>query len=158
RLAIEDSISPTRRLALHRAALAALAGRDGADPAAIAHHAEACGDAESVLRWAPKAAERAAAAGAHRQAAAQYERALRFAATSAAAWRATLLTSLAHERYMTSQLDEAIVAQQEALDLRDGLADPLAKGDALRALSRLMFFAGRVDEGEAVLSQAVEQL
>src|SRR5262249_40880649 len=115
RLAIEDSVSPTRKLTLHRAALAALAGRDGADPAAIAHHAEACGDAESVLRWAPVAAEQAAAAGAHRQAAAQYERALRFAGASSAADRAELLTSLAHERYMTSQLDEAIVAQQEAL-------------------------------------------
>jgi DNA-binding CsgD family transcriptional regulator len=158
RLAIEDSVSPTRMLALHRAALAALAGREGGDPAAIAHHAEACGDAESVLRWAPVAAERAAAAGAHRQAAAQYERALRFAGASSDADRAKLLRSLAHERYMTSRLDEAIVAQQEALDLRGGLEDPFARGDALRALSRLMFFAGRVDEGEAVLSQAVEQL
>ena len=55
-----------------------------ADPARLAHHADAAGDADAVLRWAPRAAERAAASGAHREAAAQYARALRFAGALAA--------------------------------------------------------------------------
>lgn len=81
RLAIEEAMSPNRRVALHRDALAALAARGGDNPdfARFAHHAEAAGDAEGVLRWAPRAAERAASSGAHREAAAQYARALRFA-------------------------------------------------------------------------------
>ena len=80
RLAVEESVAPNRKLELHRAALAALADPpDGApDLARLAHHAEAAGDADAVLRFAPAAAARAASLGAHREAAAQYARALRF--------------------------------------------------------------------------------
>ena len=78
RLAVEQAIRPGRRLVLHRTALTALAARDG-DPARLAHHAEAAGDAKAVIRWAPAAAGRAASSGAHREAAAQDARALRFA-------------------------------------------------------------------------------
>ena len=55
RLAVEESIPVQRRLALHRAALAALESPpEGApDPARLAHHAHAAGDAEAVLKFAP---------------------------------------------------------------------------------------------------------
>jgi hypothetical protein len=81
REAVERSVAPDRRLALHRAALAALAAPPDCDPdpEPRAHHSEAVGDREGVLQWAPQAAERAARWGAHREAAAQYARALRFA-------------------------------------------------------------------------------
>ena len=81
RLAVEESVAPDRSLALHRAALAALAAPavGEPDPARLAHHAEALSDREAVLRWAQQAATRAASAGAHREAAAHYARALRFA-------------------------------------------------------------------------------
>src|SRR5262249_40421643 len=59
RLVIEESIPPDRRIALHARALAALE-RSG-DSVRLAHHAEAAGDAEAVLRFAPEAAEQAAA-------------------------------------------------------------------------------------------------
>jgi hypothetical protein len=82
RLAVYESIAPNRRLDLHRRALGALEDRpDGAsDAAVLAHHAEAAGDGEAVLRCALEAAGRAATVGAHREAAAQYARALRFGA------------------------------------------------------------------------------
>ena len=82
RMTIEETLAPHRRAALHRDALAALlAPPAGApDPARLAHHAEAAGDAAAVLEFAPAAAARADAVGAHRQAAAQYARALRFGA------------------------------------------------------------------------------
>ena len=80
RVTIEESIPPNRRVALHRAALAALEARGGNSPTPqrLADHAEAAGDQEGVLRWAPEAAERAAHGGSHREAAAQFARALRF--------------------------------------------------------------------------------
>lgn len=53
-------------------AVAALAGQAAPDLARLAHHAEAAGDAEAVLRFAPAAAERATAAGARREAADLY--------------------------------------------------------------------------------------
>ncbi len=157
RLAVEEAIPPHRRLALHRAALAALAGRDG-DPALLAHHADAAGDTEGVLRWAPQAAERAARAGAHREAAEQYARALRFADGQDIQMRAELLQGRADECYMTAQFDAAIAAQQEALQCHRRRGDPRGEGNSLRSLSRLLFFAGRTAEAEPMALEAVELL
>lgn len=78
RLAVEESVLPGRRAQLHAAALARLTAA-GADPARLAYHAEEAGDGPAVLAAAPLAARRALAAGASRQAAEQYARALRFA-------------------------------------------------------------------------------
>ena len=80
RLAVEESVAPRRMRELHRLALAALAKppKGAPDLARLAHHAEAAGDTDAVLRYAPAAAARAATLGAHREAAAQYARALRF--------------------------------------------------------------------------------
>ena len=65
RAAVEESLSPARRLALHRSLLLALTDspRADADLARIAHHAEGAADGEAVLRFAPAAAEQAARAG-----------------------------------------------------------------------------------------------
>ena len=157
RLAVEQAIMPRRRLALHRAALTALSDRGG-DPALLAHHAEAAGDAEAVLRWAPAAAERAAATGAHREAAAQYARALRFSGALAPVRHCELLTRYAEECYVTSRFEDALAAQEQALDLARRAGERPAEGDALRRLSRLMFFASRTAEGEALAARAVEVL
>ena len=160
RLAIEESVPVDRKRSLHRRALAVL--RAGpvseADAAVLAHHAELAGESESVLHWATLAAQRAAASGAHREAAAQYARALRHASAMPTAERATLLERRADECYLTAELEEAIDAQQGAVDIRRVLGDRNAEGNALRALSRLLFFAGRTDEGEPIALEAVDLL
>ncbi|MGB0092975.1 MAG: hypothetical protein WBP81_10650, partial [Solirubrobacteraceae bacterium] len=145
RLAIEEAIASNRRVVLHRAALAALAapGGDALDFTRLAHHAEAAGDAEGVLGWAPRAAARAASSGAHREAAAQYALAIRFADGLSPERRAELLQGRADECYMTDQFEEAIDAQQRALACHRRLGDRRAEGDSLRSLSRLLFFVGR---------------
>jgi DNA-binding CsgD family transcriptional regulator len=160
RLAVEDAISPRRRAALHRAVLAALLARDprDGDAARLAHHAEACGDTAGVLAWAPRAAAHAAAAGAHREAAAQYARALRHAGALDPGPRADLLQRRADECFFTTDFTTAIDAVTEALALRRAAGDRLGEGDALRSLARLLFFAGRVDEGEARALEAVALL
>jgi DNA-binding CsgD family transcriptional regulator/tetratricopeptide (TPR) repeat protein len=155
RLAIEDATPSHRRLALHRAALAAHGDR-APDAARLAHHADAARDADAVLRWAPEAAERAAASGAHREAAAQYARALAYA--TELPQRAELLRRRADECYMAAQFDAAIEAQREALECHRRAGDPRREGDALRSLSRLLFFAGRTAEAEPVVLEAVELL
>ena len=83
RQAVEGSLGPGRRTSLHRRALAALAEppHGEQDLARLAHHAEAAGDAGAVLRFALPAARKAAALGAHREAAAQYGRAPAFRRT-----------------------------------------------------------------------------
>jgi tetratricopeptide (TPR) repeat protein len=160
RLAVEDAISPTRKLALHHRALTALAAHAPANPdvAALAHYADAARDVESVLRWAPLAAERAAASGSHREAAAQYARVLRFAAELPPPERAEPLERRADECHLSAQIDAAIAAQQEALECHLRLEDTLREGDALQTLSRMLFFVGRTVEGEAAGDKAVELL
>ncbi len=158
RLAIEEAIPPNRRLALNRAALAALEGKQDADFARVAHHAEAAADATAVLQWAPRAAQRAAASGAHREAAAQYARALRFADAQPPELRAELLEGRAEECYLTSHIDDAIDAQREALGCRRRVEDRLREGNALRVLSRLLFFAGRASDAEPLMLEAITLL
>lgn len=79
RLAIEEALPPDRRVALNRTAVRALESPPTGvlDLAALAHHADAADDARAVLRFAPAAGEQASRLGAHGEAAAHYERALR---------------------------------------------------------------------------------
>ena len=160
RLAVEDAMSPSRRVSLHRTALSALIERGGEDPdyARLAHHAEAAGDVDGVILWAPLAAESAANSSAHREAAAHYSRALRFADGVPLARRAQLLTGLADECYMTDQFTEAIEAQRLALECHRLTEDLLGEGDALRSLARLLRFVGATAEGYAAALEAVELL
>jgi DNA-binding CsgD family transcriptional regulator/tetratricopeptide (TPR) repeat protein len=157
RLAIEDSIAPHRRLGLHRAALDALAAHVDDDPdfALLAHHAEAAGDGRGVLEWAPRAAARAAASGAHREAAAHYARALRYVDELAPADRGRMLKRRIEECRLGAQFTEAIAAQEEALEWYRRRGDRLGEGDALRSLSRLLFFTARTEEGERFGREAI---
>jgi DNA-binding CsgD family transcriptional regulator/tetratricopeptide (TPR) repeat protein len=160
RLTIEGTLAPDRRLTLHHLALEALAAPPIGTPdlARLANHAEAAGDAAAVLRFAPRAAERASSLGAHREAAAQYTRALRFGDVLPVGERADLLESCAYERYLSNQFGEAIEAQQSALACRRGLADVRKEGDSLRSLARLLGFAGRTEEAAAAAHEAVTLL
>jgi DNA-binding CsgD family transcriptional regulator len=160
RLAIEESVAPDRALALHRAALATLAGSPvgEADPARLAHHAEALRDGEEVLRWAPRAAMRAASAGAHREAAEQYARALRFEHGLSGQTRAELLEGQANECFLTNAFDEAIDLLERALSLRRELGDDCRVGDLLCSLARVVHKAGRSREADAVATEAVTLL
>jgi DNA-binding CsgD family transcriptional regulator/tetratricopeptide (TPR) repeat protein len=72
--------------------------------------------------------------------------------------RAMLLERHADECYLTAQVEAAIDAQQAAVEIHRDLGDRRGEGNALRALSRLLFFAGRTSEGEPVALKAVELL
>ncbi len=160
RLAVEESLPPTRRVELSRAALRALASPPiGApDLAALAHHADAAGDKEAVLRYAPAAAERAAELGAHREAAAQYALTLRHTAETPSAERVTLLSAYADEAYMTGDLDSALALRREAVVVSRAIGDRLSEGDSLSRLAGPCTRAGLNDEAEAASSAAIELL
>jgi DNA-binding CsgD family transcriptional regulator/tetratricopeptide (TPR) repeat protein len=158
RVAVADALPPDRALALHRAALVALAEAGKTDPARLAHHAEAAGDGDAVLRFASAAAERAAVHGAHREAAAQYARALRFAHVLPSAQRADLLERRSYEAYLTAAIDEAIESREQALEERRACGDRLGEGSARRWLSRLWWYAGHRGNAEREALAAVEIL
>ena len=110
RQTVLETIAPIRRVRLHRAALDALRGAQGADIALsrFVHHAEGCRDRDALLTYARAAARQAAAAGAHREAAALYALALRYAVDLPDAERAALLSEHAWECHVTGDLDTAI--------------------------------------------------
>ena len=80
-----------------------------------AHHAELAGDPAAVLEYAPRAARRAAVLGAHREAVAQYERALRFAGGIAPAERAVLLDEYTAELLVVNRSADALEASTDAV-------------------------------------------
>ena len=157
RLALEADVPPRRRAALHREVLERLDAR-GADPARLAHHAEAAGDDAAVLRHAPVAGEHAARLGAHREAAAQFARALRWAGELPAQEKAVLLERRSYECYLTDQMVDAIEAREQALACHRELGDGIAEGDDRRWLSRLHWFHGQNADAERFAAEAVEQL
>jgi len=151
RLAIEESIAPDRVLVLHRRTLSALAAPPigSPDPARLAHHAEAAHDSEAQQRYARVAGELASAVGAHREAAAQFQRALRVA--DSLRQRGDLLTLLAQELLHVNRADRAIVAQEQANVLFKQAGDVVGYADGLRRLSRLYMCGGRgADAGEPI--------
>jgi len=160
RLAVEESIPPDRKLELHRKALEALERPPTGEPdlARLAHHAEAAGDAEAVVRFAPAAAERAAAVGAHWESAAQYARALRFGDRLSLAERAELLERRSRHCYVNDQHDAATEAIQEALECRRKLGQTLAEGAALAWLSEILLCPGGMVESERTAREAVALL
>ena len=157
RLAIAESTMPDRTLSLHRAALAALTSPPSGDldVTRLAHHAEAADDTEAVLRFAPAAAIRATSAGAHREASAQYARALRFSRGVSGRSKAELFENRAYACYLSGQFSPAIDAQQSALDAYRVIDDQVKVGDSLRLLSRLLRYVGRAAEALAVSKEAV---
>jgi DNA-binding CsgD family transcriptional regulator len=160
RLAVEESVAPGRKLELHRAALAALADPPAGMPdlARLAHHADAAGDSEAVCRYAPAAAERAEAVGAHREAAAQYARALRFGRNLSPSECAQLLHQRSLACYLTDDIDDAIEAGEDELELRRVLGQRLEEGEALSWLSEILWCPGRSTDSQRARVQAVALL
>src|SRR5512146_1788807 len=155
RLAIEDALPPGARRTLHRAVLAALSD---VDPARLAHHAEEAEDVDAILRFAPEAGRRAAAVGAHREAAEQYARALRHGDGVDSAVRAEWLVQRAISCYLTDQNEEAIDALRLAVPVYRGLGDEPGEGRALRLLGEYLWCPGRVHEAFEAERDAVALL
>ena len=160
RLAVEGTVAPNRRLSLHRMALAALATpeRGAPDVERLALHADAAGDLAAIAEYAPAAARRAAALGAHREAAAHYGRALRFGESLQPAARAELLELRSQECYMTDQQEEAIEALEGAIELHREAGDIRREGAALCSLSLILWCPGRTTEAEQAAREAVALL
>lgn len=159
RMTVEKELGDPERLALHRKALAVLGAQTRrADPARLAHHAEAAADAAAVLRHAPEAGAAAARAGAHREAAAQYARALCFSDDLPPAERARLLSQRATECFLSGDYPDAIAARGEAARCFHEAGDVLGEADALQLMAPNLRCFGRVAEANQAMSDALRIL
>ena len=160
RLAIQQSLSPVVKVALHSQTLAALASglSSRAETARLAHHAEEAGDADAVLRFAPAAGRAAAAVGAHREAAAQYDRVLRFADAVPPRVRAELLDRRTTEYTLIGEFRKAIASGREALKCWQELGDRHEEGRTLAAVAWPLWVLGAGNEADAMARRAIAVL
>ena len=158
RRAVEHSLSPARRAALHRRALALLAPVDGVDPARLVHHALGAGDGAAVLRYGMVAAAGAAAQGAHREATAHYRAIRPYVDRLPAAQRAGLLEAYGVAAYLAGSAEEGLAAREAALAERERLGEPERVGENLRWISRLRWWSGHGEAAMVAAVRAVEVL
>jgi hypothetical protein len=144
RLAIEHELAPDRRISLNEKAFRELAVHSPDDLGALAHHADAAGNSEAVLRFAPAAAKRASEVGAHREAAEQYARALSYHVAEDAA-RLSLLEGYALETGLIGRYADALEVRQEAVALARALDDALRLAENLARLPMAMISLGLND-------------
>ena len=114
-----------------------------------AHHADLAGDPAAVLEYAPRAARRAAVLGAHREAVAQYERALRFAGGIPPADRAALLDEYTAELLVVNRSADALEASTDAVTSWRAAGDRQRLAVALCRRARVL---ERVPEPDAALA------
>jgi len=158
RLAVAHAVAGHRGQVIHGLVLAALGSFGCDDDARLAFHAEAAGDGAAVLRYASAAARRAARLGSHREAVAQFERALRFSGGADPVTLAGLYGGLADEVPLLDRWDDAETAGERALALWREAGDRLREGDALRRLSRIRWNLCRGGEAAVAAAAAISVL
>lgn len=163
RLAVEREIPAHRGASISAGLLHALRQAESPDDARLAFHAEGAEDREAVLLFAPRAGQRAAELGSHREAATQFQRALRFADIGTdpsidATVVAELNDRLAWEASLIDGWQLAAVAGERALAVWREVGDPVRVGDTVRALSRTMWRLCRGRESLAYAEEAVSTL
>jgi DNA-binding CsgD family transcriptional regulator/tetratricopeptide (TPR) repeat protein len=158
RLAVESGIGERRRQGIHAGILTALTSVGSEDFARLAFHAEAAGDGPAVMRFATAAALGAAELASHREAAAQFERALRFPGGTDVRTLAGLFDGLANEDLVIDKYEAATEAAAHALQLWRESGDPLREADTLRRMSRMLWRLCRGQEAMATAQRAVAAL
>jgi DNA-binding CsgD family transcriptional regulator/tetratricopeptide (TPR) repeat protein len=161
RRAIEASVPPTRRRALHQKVVDVLKRRTDARASEIAHHAERAGDSAALLKFARLAGEEAAKAGAPREAASHFAAMLRHRDALPPDLMVETLERHGEQAYLMGSSDLAMISMAEAAELRRRANDTLKLGQDLTRLTRFAWMCARraeaerfVDEAIAVLQQA----
>ncbi len=160
RRAVEGQVPAHRRRAAHARIYAVLDDARIADDARLAFHAEGAGDHAATLWHAARAAARAAELDSHREAEAQYQRALRAAEEAGADGRTTaeLLTGLALAASFGDRWMAAADATERAIVLWKQLEDPLREGRAMVNLSMALKHLCRGHEALVAAEAAVNLL
>jgi predicted ATPase len=160
RMAVLDTVPSFRRVLLHRSVLTTLLKNDPDDDqlALVVEHAVHAGDDAAVLTYAPLAGQRAAALGAHREAAAHYGRAVALADVLPLPEQVALLQAACFEYYANADLAAITGCCVRLLQLRRQIGDQRAVGDSLRWLSLLRWSAGLARESLRLARESVRVL
>jgi DNA-binding CsgD family transcriptional regulator/RecA/RadA recombinase len=161
RRAVLDRMEPEPRANACARFLAALtAGPDhGAELEVLVHLALGADDADALLRYAPQAAARAAALGAHREAARYLSHALQRSEGLPAARSAELHESWAYEAGLALAIDvDVIAARRRAVELWQEVGRPDRVGENLWWLSRMHWYRGEAEAAQRYVAEAIALL
>ena len=151
RQAIEQAVWPARRRELHARILQGLRDLGCDDDARLAFHAEEAGDGPAALEHAALAGRRARTLASHREAARQFERALRFADGEGPASIAARWIELATELSTIDRWPDAETAYTRALENWRAAGDLLGEGDTLQRMTAALW---RLCRGDQILAAA----
>lgn len=158
RAAVEESMPPGRRLGLHRRMLALLDEDSDPDLARLAHHAIRAGDVERIIDHAPAAAREASARGAHKEAVAFYEAALKHPDRIADDLFAGLLVDLARELGVIDRHEKATKHLESAISYYRATGRWRELGKTLAALSSARWRMSDLAGAMEALAEAMEIL
>jgi len=157
RLAVESTVSRLRATELHAGILRVLIERE-ADLSRLVHHAFHAQNVKAMLEYAPRAAEEAARAGAHREAAAHLATALRHAEKLGPAERAHLFEQHGHECDVTNDFNTSLSSAGRALALWRELGDVAAQARALILIGRQYWKSGQKALADRHVADAITLL
>ena len=126
--------------------------------AALAEHAELADDSLGVLEFAPAAADRASRLGAHREAAAQYERCVRFSDGLDRPAVASLLEGFAYELHLLGDNHQAQDLRSRASTIWRNVGNSAREADNVRWRSRSMLRLGKMRDARRLAKQAIDML
>jgi ATP/maltotriose-dependent transcriptional regulator MalT len=157
RLAVASTIPRARAQALHQSILRSLIEHD-ADLSQLVHHASHAQDVKALLEFAPQAAQQAARAGAHREAAAHLATALGHLDSLSALERARLYELHATQCHMTNQVGASLASATQALTLWRELGDVAAQARVLLLLSLQYWKSGQKVLADRQVAEAITLL
>lgn len=158
RKTIESLITPINKIKIHKKILEMFLRHfeEKSEIERIVHHAKNANDYELVVRYAPMAAARAAAVGAHAQATMLYLSAIECYHGDDIDVLIRFYESYAYECYLTYRIKEAVRYTEKSLNLWKKKGDAGKIGNCLRFLSRLWWFDGNREKAESFGVQAIE--
>ena len=155
RRAVEASLLPDMRRALHQRVLAHLAGQG--DVARLVHHARAAGDHGALMAFAPQAARTAIAAGSHREALAHFRAVGPYLDRLPVADAASIAEDWVRTAFHFGSTD-AFDVLPRAVALRRAAGDRRALGQTLAFGVMVLESSGRPEKANAYAAEAIEIL
>ena len=160
RRTVETSMSPFKRVMLNKKILDVLLQQEEQEIKVerIIHHAKNANDYDTVVKYAPVAAKRAASVGAHIEASKLYFTAIEYYQGKDKDLLTQFYQAYSYECYLTYKIKDAIIYQVKLLNIlreRNAIEET---GNCLRFLSRLWWFEGNRKQAEGYAEQAVQLL
>jgi len=129
------------------------------DYGSLVQHSVGALDAKRVLKYTRKAADDAAALGAHREAASYLATALRFVDSASTEVAAELYETWAYEAGLALRIDDEVIeARRHAITLWRALGRKEKIGENLRWLSRLHWYRGEAAQASHFADEAINIL